>query len=160
METMNTTLLTYLQRILTAHVYDVAIESALELAPRLSARLGNRVLLKREDTQPVFSFKLRGAYNKMSRLTPEQLARGVICASAGNHAQGVALSAKQLGCRAVVVMPVTTPTLKSDAVRTLGAEIVLSGESYSDAYLHALELERQHGYTFIHPFDDPDVIAG
>lgn len=157
---MNTTLLTYLQRILTAHVYDVAIESALELAPRLSARLGNRVLLKREDTQPVFSFKLRGAYNKMSRLTPEQLARGVICASAGNHAQGVALSAKQLGCRAVVVMPVTTPTLKSDAVRTLGAEIVLSGESYSDAYLHALELERQHGYTFIHPFDDPDVIAG
>lgn len=160
METMNTTLLTYLQRVLTAHVYDVAIESALELAPRLSARLGNRVLLKREDTQPVFSFKLRGAYNKMSRLTPEQLARGVICASAGNHAQGVALSAKQLGCRAVVVMPVTTPTLKSDAVRTLGAEIVLSGESYSDAYLHALELEQQHGYTFIHPFDDPDVIAG
>ena len=157
---MDKTLLLYLQRILTARVYDVAIESALDLAPRLSARLANRVLLKREDTQPVFSFKLRGAYNKMSRLPAEQLARGVICASAGNHAQGVALSAKRLGCRAVVVMPITTPTLKVDAVRALGAEIVLIGEGYSDAYLHALELEQQHGYTFVHPFDDPDVIAG
>lgn len=157
---MKATLLSYLQRVLTARVYDVAVESALELAPRLSARLGNSVLLKREDTQPVFSFKLRGAYNKMSRLSPEQLVRGVICASAGNHAQGVALSAKRLGCRAVVVMPVTTPTLKSDAVRTLGADVVLHGESYSDAHLHALELERQRGHTFVHPFDDPDVIAG
>ncbi len=157
---MEMNLLSYLQRVLTARVYDVAVESALELAPRLSARLRNRVLLKREDTQPVFSFKLRGAYNKMSRLLPEEAARGVICASAGNHAQGVALSAKRLGCRAVVVMPVTTPTLKSDAVRTLGADVILQGESYSDAYAHALELERQHGYTFVHPFDDPDVIAG
>ncbi len=157
---MDTTLLFYLQRILTARVYDVAVESALELAPRLSVRLANRALLKREDTQPVFSFKLRGAYNKMSRLPAEQLARGVICASAGNHAQGVALSAKRLGCRAVIVMPVTTPTLKIDAVRALGAEIVLIGENYSDAYLHALALEQQHGYTFVHPFDDPDVIAG
>jgi threonine dehydratase len=157
---MEATLLSYLQRVLTARVYDVAVESPLELAPRLSARLGNRALLKREDTQPVFSFKLRGAYNKMSRLSPEQLARGVICASAGNHAQGVALSANRLGCRAVVVMPLTTPTLKSDAVRALGADVVLSGESYSDAYVHALELERRHGHTFVHPFDDPDVIAG
>lgn len=160
MTLMDATLLSYLQRVLTARVYDVAVESALESAPRLSARIANRVLLKREDTQPVFSFKLRGAYNKMSRLSAEQLGRGVICASAGNHAQGVALSAKRLGCRAVVVMPVTTPTLKCDAVRALGAEIVLSGESYSDAYLQAFELERQHGYTFVHPFDDPDVIAG
>jgi threonine dehydratase len=157
---MEATLLSYLQRVLTARVYDVAVESALEVAPRLSARLGNRALLKREDTQPVFSFKLRGAYNKMSRLSPEQLTRGVICASAGNHAQGVALSAKRLGCRAVVVMPLTTPKLKSDAVRMLGADVVLHGESYSDAYLHALELERQLGHTFVHPFDDPDVIAG
>jgi threonine dehydratase len=145
---------------LTARVYDVAIESPLELAPKLSDRLSNRVWLKREDTQPVFSFKLRGAYNKMARLSPEQLSRGVICASAGNHAQGVALSARRLGCRAVVVMPVTTPKLKSDAVRTLGGEVILHGDSYSDAYLHALELGKRHDHTFVHPFDDPDVIAG
>ena len=157
---MDNQLFEYLQRILTARVYDVAIESALELAPKLSRRLGCQVWLKREDTQPVFSFKLRGAYNKMIRLTAEQLERGVICASAGNHAQGVALSAKRLGCRAVIVMPITTPTLKSDNVRTLGAEVILCGDSYSDAYQHALELERRHGLTFIHPFDDPDVIAG
>lgn len=150
----------YLQRILTARVYDVAIESALDDAPRLSARLGNRVLLKREDTQPVFSFKLRGAYNKMSRLAPEQLARGVVCASAGNHAQGVALAARKLGSRATIVMPVTTPELKMDAVRALGGEIVLHGESYSDAYLHAKALADERGLTFVHPFDDPDVIAG
>ena len=116
---MQKLLMDYLQRILTARVYDVAVESPLELAGRLSGRLGNQVWLKREDTQPVFSFKLRGAYNKMARLSPDQLARGVICASAGNHAQGVALSARRLGCRAVVVMPVTTPKLKLDAVRTL-----------------------------------------
>jgi len=150
----------YLQRILTARVYDVAIESPLDLARKLSTRLGNQVWLKREDAQPVFSFKLRGAYNKMCRLSPEELARGVICASAGNHAQGVALSAKRLGCQAVVVMPITTPALKVEAVRSFNAEVVLHGESYSDAYRHALELMELNHYVFIHPFDDPDVIAG
>ena len=150
----------YLQRILTAKVYDVAIESPLEPARALSQRLGNRVLLKREDTQPVFSFKLRGAYNKMAHLATDRLERGVICASAGNHAQGVALAARRLGCRAVVVMPVTTPQLKIDAVRSLGGEVVLFGDSYSDAHGHAVELERGRQLTFVHPFDDPDVIAG
>ena len=150
----------YLKKILTARVYDVAVESALETAHGLSARLGNTVLLKREDQQPVFSFKLRGAYNKMVHLTPEQLARGVICASAGNHAQGVALGARKLGTRAVVVMPVTTPRLKVDAVRALGGEVHLHGDSYSDAYAHALEQQKLLGLTFVHPFDDPDVIAG
>ncbi len=150
----------YLRKILTAKVYDVAIESSLDLAKNLSKRLGNQVFLKREDTQPVFSFKLRGAYNKMAHLSAEQLARGVICASAGNHAQGVALAAKQLGCKAIIVMPVTTPRVKIDGVKAHGGEAVLHGESYSDAYLHALELEKRHGYTFVHPFDDPDVIAG
>jgi len=150
----------YLQKILTARVYDVAIESPLELARKLSDRTGNSVWLKREDTQPVFSFKLRGAYNKMAHLSPDQLNAGVICASAGNHAQGVALSANRLGCRAVIVMPVTTPKLKIDAVRSFKGEVVLHGDSYSDAYLHALELGKMHRYTFVHPFDDPDVIAG
>ncbi len=150
----------YLKKILTARVYDVAVETALEPAHNLSLRIGNRVLLKREDTQPVFSFKLRGAYNKMSRLDPEQRRRGVICASAGNHAQGVALSARHLGCQALIVMPVTTPTLKIDAVRRLGGTVVLHGESYSDAHAHALQLERERGLCFVHPFDDPDVIAG
>jgi threonine dehydratase len=150
----------YLRRILNAKVYDVAIESPLDTARNLSRRLGNQVLLKREDLQPVFSFKLRGAYNKMAHLTPEQLKRGVICASAGNHAQGVALGAKRLGCRAVIVMPVTTPKVKVDAVAALGGEVVLHGESYTDAYGHAVELEKAQGMTFVHPFDDPDVIAG
>ncbi len=150
----------YLQKILTSRVYDVAIHSALHLAPRLSQRLGNEVFFKREDTQPVFSFKLRGAYNKMAQLGPEALARGVICASAGNHAQGVALGARRLGCRALVVMPTTTPSLKIDAVRALGAEVVLFGDSYSDAHAHARALEAERGLTFVHPFDDPDVIAG
>ncbi|MEX8506292.1 threonine ammonia-lyase, biosynthetic [Leptothrix ochracea] len=150
----------YLQRILTARVYDVALESELRPAPNLSKRLGNRVLLKREDTQPVFSFKLRGAYNKMARLSRDELGRGVICASAGNHAQGVALGGQRLGCRAVIVMPTTTPQLKIDAVRARGGEVVLSGESYSDAYDHALTLAAQEKMTFVHPFDDPDVIAG
>ena len=150
----------YLQRILTARVYDVAVETTLAPAPLLSARLANTVLLKREDEQPVFSFKLRGAYNKMAHLSAAHLKRGVICASAGNHAQGVALSARKLGCRAVIVMPVTTPALKIDAVRALGGEVVLHGDSYSDAYAHALELERARGLSFVHPFDDPDVIAG
>jgi len=151
---------TYLRRILTARVYDVAVETPLELAKNLSRRLGNQVLLKREDTQSVFSFKLRGAYNKMINLAPEALQRGVICASAGNHAQGVALGAKRLGVRAVIVMPVTTPKLKVDAVHALGGEVVLHGDSYSDAYGHALTIEKDEGLTFVHPFDDPDVIAG
>ena len=150
----------YLKKILTSRVYDVAVETPLELAPLLSDRTGNRVYLKREDMQSVFSFKLRGAYNKMAQLTPAQLRRGVICASAGNHAQGVALSAKTLGCRAVIVMPTTTPALKIEAVRARGGEVVLSGESYSDAYQHALHLEKKEKLTFVHPFDDPDVIAG
>jgi threonine dehydratase len=150
----------YLTKILTARVYDVAHETALEPARALSRRLHNTVLFKREDQQPVRSFKLRGAYNKMAQLTPEQLAKGVICASAGNHAQGVALSASKLGARAVIVMPTTTPQVKVDAVRGFGGEVVLFGESYSDAYGHSLELQSKEGLTFVHPFDDPDVIAG
>ena len=150
----------YLKRILTARVYDVARETPLEPAVNLSARLRNRVLLKREDLQPVFSFKLRGAYNKMVQLPPEQLAQGVIAASAGNHAQGVALAARKLGCRAVIVMPVTTPQVKVEAVRARGAEVVLHGDSYSDAYARALLLQAEQSLVFVHPFDDPDVIAG
>ncbi len=150
----------YLQRILNARVYDVAVETSLTPAKNLSKRLGNKVFLKREDEQPVFSFKLRGAYNKMVHLSAEALAKGVICASAGNHAQGVALSAKKLGCRAVIVMPVTTPKVKIDAVLSFGGEVVLHGDSFTDAYGRALELELEHGLTFVHPFDDPDVIAG
>lgn len=150
----------YLKRILNARVYDVAIETPLEVAPNLSARTGNTILLKREDMQPVFSFKLRGAYNKMAQLNAEQLKRGVIAASAGNHAQGVALSAHKLGCKAVIVMPTTTPQIKIQAVASRGAKVVLFGDSYSDAYAHALELEQQNGMTFVHPYDDPDVIAG
>ena len=150
----------YLTKILTARVYDVAVESDLQPAKNLSRRLHNKVLLKREDQQPVFSFKLRGAYNKMAHLSAEQLARGVICASAGNHAQGVALGAKKLGCRAVIVMPTTTPQVKIDAVAALGGEVVLAGDSYSDAYKHAVKLQKTEGLTFVHPFDDPDVIAG
>ena len=150
----------YLEKILNARVYDVAIETPLDLAPILSSRIGNRVLLKREDMQPVFSFKLRGAYNKIVHLTPAQRKRGVICASAGNHAQGVALGAHKLGTRAVIVMPTTTPQVKVDAVRALGGETVLHGDSYSDAYEHAVLLQKQDDLTFVHPFDDPDVIAG
>jgi len=150
----------YLIKILNAKVYDVATESALETAKNLSRRLGNQVLLKREDQQPVFSFKLRGAYNKMAHLSPEQLKKGVICASAGNHAQGVALSASKLGTRAVIVMPTTTPQVKIDAVKGLGGEVVLFGDSYSDAYNHSLALQKKQGLSFVHPFDDPDVIAG
>ena len=154
------TLSDYLQKILTARVYDVANETPLDVAKLLSKRVGNQVLLKREDTQPVFSFKLRGAYNKMVHLSAAELKRGVICASAGNHAQGVALAARRLGCKAMIVMPVTTPRLKVDAVRALGGDAVLYGDSYSDAYEHALALQKQAGLTFVHPFDDPDVIAG
>jgi threonine dehydratase len=150
----------YLRRILNARVYDVAVETPLDFAPLLSERLANTVLLKREDLQPVKSFKLRGAYNKMARLPAAQLKRGVIAASAGNHAQGVALAAQKLDCRAVIVMPVTTPQVKVDAVRARGAEVVLHGDSYSDAYAHAADLQKRRRLTFVHPFDDPDVIAG
>ena len=150
----------YLERILKAKVYDVAIESPLERAAGLSKRLRNTLLLKREDLQPIFSFKLRGAYNKMANLAPAQLRKGVIAASAGNHAQGVALAAQRLGCRAVIVMPVTTPKIKVDAVAARGAEVVLRGDSYSDAYAHAMRIKRRRGLTLVHPYDDPDVIAG
>ncbi|MDH4480096.1 MAG: threonine ammonia-lyase, biosynthetic [Rhodoferax sp.] len=150
----------YLIKILNAKVYDVAQESALEQAQNLSQRIHNTVLLKREDQQPVRSFKLRGAYNKMAHLSAAQLKKGVICASAGNHAQGVALSARRLGARALIVMPTTTPQVKIDAVRGFGGEVVLFGDSYTDAYNHALTLEKKQGLTFVHPFDDPDVIAG
>ena len=150
----------YLTRIEAARVYDVATETPLELAGNLSARLRNRVLLKREDLQSVFSFKLRGAYNKLAKLPRDALDRGVICSSAGNHAQGVALAAARMGARAVIVMPVTTPSIKVDAVRALGGEVVLHGDTYDDAQQHARELEEAQNLTFIHPFDDPDVIAG
>lgn len=150
----------YLERILNAQVYDVAEETPLDLATNLSARTGNRIHLKREDMQPVFSFKIRGAYNKMANLSSVALKRGVICASAGNHAQGVAMSATRLGVRAVIVMPVSTPLIKVDAVRRHGGEVILIGDSYSEAFAHAKELERDEKLTFVHPFDDPDVIAG
>ncbi len=150
----------YLKRILTSRVYDIVDETPLEPAPGLSQRFGNRVLFKREDLQPVFSFKLRGAYNKMANLSPVQLERGVIASSAGNHAQGVAMSAELLGCSAVIVMPSTTPEVKIEAVQTRGAEVILFGESYSDSYQHALTVMEDRELTFVHPFDDPDVIAG
>ena len=150
----------YLTRILNARVYDVAIESPLTLAPSLSRRLGHQLWLKREDLQPVFSFKLRGAYNRMAKLTPSELRRGVITASAGNHAQGVALAATTLGCRAVIVMPATTPRIKVEAVAARGAKVVLHGDTYDEAHAHAEVLARRGRLTFIHPYDDPDVIAG
>jgi threonine dehydratase len=150
----------YLTRILNATVYDVAHVTPLEEMAALSRKLGIRLLLKREDLQPIHAYKIRGAYNKMSRLTPEELARGVICASAGNHAQGVALSAKKLGCKATIVMPETTPEIKINAVRSYGATIVLHGDSYSDTYEELHRLIRLHGYVYIPPYDDPDVIAG
>jgi threonine dehydratase len=150
----------YLERILKARVYDVARESPLEPARALSKRLGNQLLLKREDLQAVFSFKLRGAYNKMAGLPAAKRAKGVIAASAGNHAQGVALAAKRLGCRAVIVMPVTTPRIKVNAVAALGAQVVLHGDSYDDAYAHSRKLGAKRGLTFVHPYNDPDVIAG
>ncbi|MCG9026120.1 threonine ammonia-lyase, biosynthetic [Laribacter hongkongensis] len=150
----------YLERILTASVYDVAVETPLDPMPNLTGRLQNTVLLKREDLQPVFSFKIRGAYNKMARLSPDELRQGVITASAGNHAQGVALSAQRLGCEATIVMPSTTPAIKINAVASRGARVVLHGDSFSDAYLHAVKLTETTGATYIPPFDDPDVIAG
>ncbi|HEX2566271.1 MAG TPA: threonine ammonia-lyase, biosynthetic [Burkholderiales bacterium] len=150
----------YLERILKARVYDVAMQSPLELAPALSKRIRNKVWLKREDLQPVFSFKLRGAYNKMAGLPKARLAKGVIAASAGNHAQGVALAAQKLGCRALIVMPVTTPRIKVNAVAARGAEVLLHGDSYDEAYSHAVRLRRKRGLTFVHPYNDPEVIAG
>jgi len=150
----------YLRKILTARTGRLTVESTLDPAPVLSERLGNTVLLKREDQQPVFSFKVRGAHNKMAHLSVDELERGVVCASAGNHAQGVALSARELGTHAVIVMPLTTPQLKVDAVRALGAEVHLHGDTYSDAHQHALAQQAERGLTFVHPFDDPDVIAG
>ena len=149
-----------LHDVLKSRVYDVARETALDPAPRLSARLGNEVLLKREDLQPVFSFKIRGAYNKVAHLTERERSRGIIAASAGNHAQGVAYSARQLKLRAVIVMPQTTPQIKVDAVRAMGAEVVLSGDSYAEAKEHCDAIVAESGMTFIHPFDDPLVIAG
>ncbi len=150
----------YKYNIENSRVYDVAKNTPLEFQPILSARIHNRVLLKREDMQPVFSFKLRGAYNKMANLPADVLARGVIAASAGNHAQGVALAAQKLKCRAVIVMPTTTPAIKVTAVKARGAEVILFGDSYSDAYVKALELEKSEQLTFVHPYDDPDIIAG
>ncbi len=150
----------YLERILKARVYDVAIETPLEAAPRLSRRLGNQIYYKREDLQPVFSFKLRGAYNKIAHLSETAAQRGVICASAGNHAQGVALAAKRRGIPATIVMPQTTPQIKVKSVLDLGGEAVLFGDDYDAAYEHALQLARERSLAFIHPFDDPDVIAG
>src|ERR1700723_1482015 len=150
----------YVDRILKAKVYDVAIETPLDAAPRLSKRLNNRVLFKREDLQPVFSFKIRGAYNKIAQLSAISAQRGVICASAGNHAQGVALAARTRGILAVIVMPLTTPEIKVQAVAALGGEIILHGDDYDHAYEHATELGRQRNLVFVHPFDDPDVIAG
>jgi len=150
----------YIKRILNARVYDVAVESPLEPAPRLSARFHNAIWLKREDLQPVFSFKLRGAYNRIVQLSPEARARGIIAASAGNHAQGVALAAERLGIDALIVMPKTTPPIKVEAVARRGAHTLLHGNAYNDAYDRAMALVASEGRTFIHPYDDPEVIAG
>ena len=150
----------YIERILRSRVYDIATETPLDFAPNLSRRLGNAVYIKREDLQPVFSFKLRGAYNKMAGLDEKARQAGVIAASAGNHAQGVALSARQLGIRAVIVMPCTTPSIKVQAVRNLGGETVLHGDSYDEACEHAFQLAHEQKLTFVHPYDDPEVIAG
>ena len=150
----------YIDKIINASVYDVAEETPLDLAPMLSERLGCRVLMKREDLQPVFSFKLRGAYNKIAQLSKQERDKGVIAASAGNHAQGVALSARKLGINATIVMPRTTPDIKVASVHRYGAEVVLHGDTYDEAYAHALELIAKKGMTFVHPFDDPAVIAG
>jgi threonine dehydratase len=150
----------YLEKILKAKVYDVAVETPLDAAPRLSRRLENRILFKREDLQPVFSFKIRGAYNKIAQLSSTSAERGVICASAGNHAQGVALAARTRGIPALIVMPLTTPEIKVSAVASLGGEIVLHGDDYDAAYERAVILARERNLVFVHPFDDPDVIAG
>lgn len=150
----------YVRRILDSAVYEAAVETPLDRMGPLSERLGREVLLKREDLQPVFSFKLRGAYNKLAALTPAEKKRGVICASAGNHAQGVAYSARRMGVRAVIVMPRTTPSIKIEAVRRMGGEVIIHGDTFDDAQLHALALRQEHDLVFVHPYDDPDVIAG
>ena len=150
----------YIKKILSANDYDLAKETPVDRAKNLSARLQNNVLIKREDLQPVFSFKLRGAYNCLKNLTPEQKAAGVVAASAGNHAQGLALSAQYLGVKATIVMPTTTPEIKINSVRSYGAEVVLHGDGFPDAYAHSLELVEEYGYVYIHPFDNDDVIAG
>ena len=150
----------YVEKIRNASVYDVAIESPLEPAHNLTSKLKNRIWFKREDLQPVFSFKLRGAYNKLASLSDTEMSNGVLCSSAGNHAQGVALAAQRRGVRAVIVMPVTTPSIKVNAVRSLGGEVVLCGDNYDEAYTHARELEREQKLVFIHAFDDEKVIAG
>ncbi|QLF93338.1 threonine ammonia-lyase, biosynthetic [Pseudomonas sp. ABC1] len=150
----------YVKKILTSRVYDVAEETPLQPARQLSERLGNQILLKREDLQPVFSFKIRGAYNKLAQLTAEERARGIVTASAGNHAQGVALAAKHLGIKATIVMPRTTPELKVQGVRARGGKAVLHGDAFPEALAHSLKLVEEKGYAYIHPYDDPDVIAG
>jgi threonine dehydratase len=150
----------YIKRILDARIYDVAVETPLDHVPFLSSRMGNNILLKREDLQPVFSFKIRGAYNKLRQLSKEQLDAGVIAASAGNHAQGLALSAQTMGVKATIVMPRTTPAIKVDAVRARGAKVVLHGDTYDEASIYAQKLVEEKGLTYIHPYDDPDVIAG
>jgi len=150
----------YMKKILTSRVYDVAVETPLQPARQLSERLGSQILLKREDLQPVYSFKIRGAYNKLAQLTAEELARGVVTASAGNHAQGLALAAKHMGVKATIVMPRTTPELKVQGVRSRGGKVVLHGDAFPEALAHSLKLVEEKGYTYIHPYDDPLVIAG
>lgn len=150
----------YIKKILDARIYDLVHETPMDEAKIMSRRLGNRILLKREDLQPVFSFKIRGAYNKLLCLSEEERKRGVIAASAGNHAQGVALGAQHLGIKATIVMPKTTPAIKVNAVKTYGARVVLHGDSYDEAFGHSQELVKKHGYTYVHPYDDPDTIAG
>ncbi len=150
----------YARKILTSRVYDIAVETPLHGARQLSERLGNQVLLKREDLQPVFSFKIRGAYNKLAQLSPEELARGVVTASAGNHAQGLALAAKTLGVEATIVMPKTTPEIKVEGVRSRGGKVVLHGDSFPEALAYSLKLVEEMGFVYIHPYDDPDTIAG
>jgi len=150
----------YVKKILTSRVYDVAVETPLQAARQLSERLGNQVLLKREDLQPVYSFKIRGAYNKIAQLSPEELARGIVTASAGNHAQGVALAAKHLGIKATIVMPRTTPELKVQGVRARGGKVVLHGDAFPEALAYSLKLVEEKGFVYIHPYDDPEVIAG
>ncbi|MBT8439388.1 MAG: pyridoxal-phosphate dependent enzyme, partial [Gammaproteobacteria bacterium] len=152
--------LNYVKKILQAKVYDLAVETPLDPAVRLSKRFENNILLKREDLQPVFSFKIRGAYNRMAHLTDEEKKCGVVAASAGNHAQGVAMSAGKLGIQALIIMPKTTPPIKVEAVKCRGAKVILKGDSYDEAYAHALEVVKEKGATFIHPFDEELVIAG
>jgi threonine dehydratase len=150
----------YVKKILTSRVYDVAVETPLQPARQLSERTGNQILLKREDLQPVYSFKIRGAYNKLAHLTAEQLACGVVTASAGNHAQGLALAAKHMGVKATIVMPKTTPEIKVNGVRSRGGKVVLHGDSFPEALAYSLKLVEEKGYVYVHPYDDPDTIAG